>query len=56
MSPLPIHQTFGNWFRLKSERTWNVCMEAEGLLWWKDAKAVLPIVHGGKVLVPRVGA
>ena len=29
--------------------------DREGRLWWKDAKAVLPIVHGGKVLMTRVG-
>ena len=57
MSPLPIHQKFDNCFRLKRERTWNICMEAERVVYGgKDAKAVLPIVHGGKVLVTRVGS
>ena len=57
MSPLPMHQKFDNCFFLVEERKNMEYMYGgrEGRLWRKDAKAVLPIVHGGKVLMTRYG-
>ena len=57
MSPLPIYQKSDNCFLVEERKNMEYMYGGrEGRLWWKDAKAVLPIVHGGKVLVTRVGS